>query len=363
MKKALLPVSVILFCAGVFAQSGELPKIAVYVTGDLGKNESRALGTEILDALVKSGRYTAVERSEAFVAEIDREMVTQHGGSVDDDQISVLGKRFGVQYICVADVAAVFDAHQMSARVLDVETAQVMFVGRAGGTLNSLGALMVVSNTVVNNMFSNASETKAQETVRRSEPVSKAEPEPMVIADQPITAVTKIDMKIDGFTPKQLRLTQYLNGIIPGSGSLIVQQDYIGTAVGGGIGITGLILMVKGYFHTHRFFRDYYPYREAISTNDGNYFYRSLDDFLLGSDDRVSEKEMNHVLNQVFINLGIGTVMYFGGSIYGLYRPGRYKKPVPKTAANNESSRNFNFAVIPDVNGSLKAYTLYNVEF
>jgi len=354
--KKLAILLVILFCAMAFAQSDEPPKIAVYVTGDLGESESRALETEMLNALVKSGRYIAVERSEAFVAEIDREMVTQHGGSVDDDQISVLGKRFGVQYICVADVAAVFDAHQMSVRILDVETTQIMFAGRSDGMLNSVGALMVISNAVVNNMFGGTDETKAPETVKEPELVSTVDPEPAMAADHPYMIRT-VDLGFDGFTPKQLFWAAGLNFVIPGSGSLIVQQDYIGTAVGGGIGITGLYIAIQAI----RRLIIYEPYGNNCWSEDNGpfYCYRSDDDFRSGSDDRVSEKE---IISQ-YIRFGIGMGIWGTGAIYSVFRSWSYKKPVPKATANNNSSRNLNFAVIPDVNGGLKAYTLYSVEF
>jgi len=125
---------VIFFCIGtVFAQSGELPKIAIYVTGNLNESERQALGKEMLNALVKSGLFTAVERSTAFVAEMERELVTQHTGAVDDSQISRLGKWFGVQYVCIANVVAAFGSHQVSARILNVETAEIKLIGRASG--------------------------------------------------------------------------------------------------------------------------------------------------------------------------------------------------------------------------------------
>jgi len=150
----------VLFSASAFAQSVGLPKIAVYVTGDLGESEKRALGTEMLSALVKSGRYVAVERSAAFVAEIEKEHVTQRSGAIDDSQISALGKQFGARYICAADVAAAFGSHQMSARVLDVETAEVVLIGKAAGTLNSMKALESISAAVVDNMFASDKTSK-----------------------------------------------------------------------------------------------------------------------------------------------------------------------------------------------------------
>jgi hypothetical protein len=135
------------------ALAQDLPKIAVYVTGDINESEQRALGTEMLNALVRSGRFTAVERSAAFVAEIGREQITQRSGAIDDDQISRLGRQFGVQYVCIADVAAAFGSHQVSARILNVETAEIGVIGRASGYLSSMRALEELSASVINGMF------------------------------------------------------------------------------------------------------------------------------------------------------------------------------------------------------------------
>jgi len=136
-----------------FAQEGKLPKIAVYVVGEISESEKRALGTEMLNALVRSGRYTAVERAEEFVALIDKEHIAQRGGAIDDSEISALGKRFGVEFICVADAAEAFGAYQVSARILNVETAEVMFVERANGKLDNMQALVSLTNSIVSNMF------------------------------------------------------------------------------------------------------------------------------------------------------------------------------------------------------------------
>ena len=162
MKKQILLI-VVLFTTVVFTQ--DLPKIAVYVTGDLSESEKRALGTEMLSALVKIERFTAVERSAAFAVEIERELKTQHSGAIDDDQISRLGKQFGVRFVCIADAAIAFGSHQVSARILNVETAEVLFIGRASGNLNSMQALETLSSNVINDMFGNAAPSVLTKTV------------------------------------------------------------------------------------------------------------------------------------------------------------------------------------------------------
>ena len=129
------------------------PYIAVYVTGDVHENEKKALGTHILAALVNSGRYKGIERSSSFLAEIDREIVRQMSGAVDDNQISNVGKQFGVKFICIADITPAYGEFQVSARIVNVETAEVALIGQAASPLKTISDLMKVSEKVVKRMF------------------------------------------------------------------------------------------------------------------------------------------------------------------------------------------------------------------
>jgi len=136
----------------VAVSNQDLPKIAVYVTGDVKNNEKEALGTRMLTSLVKSGRYIAIERSNAFLAEIEKEHVKQRSGDIDDSQISQLGRQFGVKFVCIAAITPAFGDFQVSARIVDVETAQVVFIGESSGQLKSMADLTRISDQVVKNM-------------------------------------------------------------------------------------------------------------------------------------------------------------------------------------------------------------------
>ena len=129
------------------------PNIAVYVTGAVSDEEKGALGTRILAALVNRGRYRGVERSSTFLAEIDREMVKQRSGAIDDSQISELGKQFGVKFICVADITPAYNAFLVSARIINVETAEVAYIGEAFSPRKTALYITWVSDQVVRKMF------------------------------------------------------------------------------------------------------------------------------------------------------------------------------------------------------------------
>jgi hypothetical protein len=152
MKKlAIFIAALFIFSAGAFAQ--DLPRIAVYVTGDVPENEKKALGTRMLASLVNSGRYKGIERTNSFLAEIEKEQVKQMSGDIDDNQISALGKQFGVKFVCIADITPAYGSFQVSARIINVETAEVDFIGDATSKLKTIDDLTQVSVEVVRKMF------------------------------------------------------------------------------------------------------------------------------------------------------------------------------------------------------------------
>ena len=135
---------IILFSAAGFAQ----PQIAVYVTGDVPDDERSVLGTSILASLANSGRYIG----RPFLAEINP--AARKGGGIDNRRISELGRPFGVQFVCVADITPANDSFHVSARIVDVETAAVVFIGKSSfGQLESMADLAVVSDKIVKNML------------------------------------------------------------------------------------------------------------------------------------------------------------------------------------------------------------------
>ena len=130
------------------------PKIAVYVTGGNNQSENEALGAQLLNAIVSRGQYTAIERTDVFLAEIAKEHVAQRSGAIDDAQISRLGMQAGVQYVLAAVITQAFDSYQVSARILDVETAKVVAAGSADGRrLRSMADLNNFASRVITSMF------------------------------------------------------------------------------------------------------------------------------------------------------------------------------------------------------------------
>lgn len=123
MKRILL---VLLICLPMLAMA-QKKKMAIYVApGDEKiKSAEGFISSELTSAFVRSGNYQVVERANDFLKKISEEQGYQHSGSVDDEQISALGKQFGVEYLCVAKISSFGNLYQISARMLDIETATV----------------------------------------------------------------------------------------------------------------------------------------------------------------------------------------------------------------------------------------------
>jgi predicted DNA repair protein MutK len=152
MVRKLAFLLIMLFTAGAFAQ--DLPPIAVYVTGDDIPAETKdALATFMLDALVNSGLYRTIERSENFLDAINQEHIRQRSGAIDDGQISELGKQAGARFLCVANITGALGSFQVSARIIDIETAEVTASGVSNSPLRTLDDLKQVSAAVVYRMI------------------------------------------------------------------------------------------------------------------------------------------------------------------------------------------------------------------
>jgi len=168
MKKLIFILVILFINAAASAQT--LPRIpqsspqaiAVYVIGDgVSNNTKTALGTRLLASLVNSGRYNGIERSNSFLDEIEKEQIKQRSGAIDDSQISKLGRQFGVKFVCIANITPVLGAFQVSARIINVETAEIAFIGEAGSALKTFTDLEQVSDQVVRKMFGGQPEPAA----------------------------------------------------------------------------------------------------------------------------------------------------------------------------------------------------------
>lgn len=131
-------------------------KVAVYVKGqDSGIN--KVLGDRLVSAFKQTGGYIAIERTDSFLAEISKEQAYQRNGTVDDKEISSLGKQFGAQLVCVVVISPIFNENYVSARLIDVETAEVVSIANETSSLDSMEELFRVSNAIKEELLNNKS--------------------------------------------------------------------------------------------------------------------------------------------------------------------------------------------------------------
>lgn len=111
--------------SSVCAQTAK-QKVAVYVTGNVESGYKKILGSKLTSGITHSDNYVAVERTTDFLAEITKEQDYQMSGAVSDNQIARLGQQFGVRYVLVADISELFESIFISARMIDVQTVQII---------------------------------------------------------------------------------------------------------------------------------------------------------------------------------------------------------------------------------------------
>ncbi len=122
-------------------------KVAVYVTGHESVSETakQVVGGELVAGIVANSEYSAVERTAEFLEQIAKEHKYQRSGNVDDRQIQALGKQFGVQIVCAANIMPHGEQCYIQVRMIDVETATVMATERELSSLTDLQQLMAAS--------------------------------------------------------------------------------------------------------------------------------------------------------------------------------------------------------------------------
>jgi len=160
----------------VFAQ--DKPKVTIYVASDeLKDNEKRMLGTKVLAPFIQSGKFTAVERSDAFLNGIERERKKQRDGSVDDSQISRLGKEAGVQFVCIADLIDAFGIYSLSARLINTETAEIVGIGET--EMKNLSEIGIASDEVFA-QISSGKKSQAKPVATTAKPIPTPAPKTQV---------------------------------------------------------------------------------------------------------------------------------------------------------------------------------------
>ncbi len=149
---ALIPISYAL------GQNNGTKRVAIYVTGDVESGYKKVIGSKLVTGITRSDDYVAVERTADFLSELAREQDYQMSGAVSDSQIARIGQQLGVQYVLVADISEIFESIFISARMIDVQTAQILKSAEADRVINGLEDLTHCADSIVVKITSTFSE-------------------------------------------------------------------------------------------------------------------------------------------------------------------------------------------------------------
>lgn len=116
-------------------------KVTVWVEG---KNTD--INTVVSDQLVKvitsNEKYIAIERSADFLRAMANEAGHINSGNLDDSQVIQLGKQLGASLVCVAKVSQIANTNYVSARLINMETAQVVATANIYDDFKTIDAII-----------------------------------------------------------------------------------------------------------------------------------------------------------------------------------------------------------------------------
>ena len=182
-------IVIILFSVLSLSLLAQQQKVAVYVTGD--EVEAKVLGSRLQTDITQSGKYTVIERNATFLAELKKEQSYQRTGAVDDEEISRLGKQFGVNLICVADIFSAFDESYVSARLIDVVSAEVIHSASANGNLQDYQNMRNISATIVADLLTQVEENTNRKKVAVYVAQSQSKEIGRVLGDKLVAGFTR----------------------------------------------------------------------------------------------------------------------------------------------------------------------------
>jgi hypothetical protein len=152
-------------------------KVAVYVTGGTDAGINKVLGDKLVEAFVKSGNYTAVERTSSFLDELTKEQTQPNTNNIKDSELSRLGRQFGVQLVCVAEVSEVLGEKYVSARLIDVETVEVLTTSNSGNaSIKTMADLIALSEKISRELSGKTGKeqfAEEQERIKQSEEAAR----------------------------------------------------------------------------------------------------------------------------------------------------------------------------------------------
>lgn len=160
MIKKIVVSTVIAFLAGFFGFNASAAgmKVAVFVEGNITKEQKSMVNSAVMSRLSGNKDYKVFERNDAFLKALEREHDYELSGEVSEEQIRKIGERLGVDYvIAVCAVHTSDDQCQMSARLINLETGEVVKTCNANREFENSSTVTALANNVAYRLISKKS--------------------------------------------------------------------------------------------------------------------------------------------------------------------------------------------------------------
>lgn len=133
-------------------------KVAVFVEGNLTKEQKSMVSSAVMSRLSGNKDYKVFERNDAFLKALEREHDFQLCGEVPENEIRKIGERLGVDYvIAISAVITSDDQCQMSARLIELESGEVLKTCNASREFEDSSTITALANNVAYRLISKKS--------------------------------------------------------------------------------------------------------------------------------------------------------------------------------------------------------------
>jgi len=287
-------------------------KIAILVMRCDSARMSNYLIEELTSVFVNQRDFTVVDRAQLDL--IQKEMNFQMSGEVSDSSMQEIGKKLGAQAIVTGTFEPVGNYYRFRVRVIQVETATILFIYSAN----------VQNDYIVASLMGNNAATST--TV------------PLATGYQ-------------NFSSGQRWGTWALNNfILPGLGSYVIMQDYTGGTIQLVLGVSGLGFYLGGLAVLLSSYRTEYveqTYDYKTGTYSGGY------------DETIVDEDM---MSGGIAMMVISGTLLLSDFIYNIVRSATYDKPQPQVGSLADLNA-WSLAILPGENGVELVQVAYTLRF
>lgn len=154
MKKILFLFVVCLLASMQVGASAAKLTMAVNVFGSVTPEARNLVESAFLQRLSGNKSFVVFERNNAFINRLNREIDFQTSGNVPVSEIRAIGARMGVDYVTLVNIDVVCDEVVMTARIVNLETGQIIKTVTDSRQMEDLGTFKGMANTIAYRLYS-----------------------------------------------------------------------------------------------------------------------------------------------------------------------------------------------------------------